>query len=98
MSIPSVDLADFLSGDPVKKSEFVQKARRQTQWLACADPGPDWLQGHAGRWRLQGLPGGAGRGFAAAGLPAPLPGGVRPHGLGQDAAAAGARGAGRAGA
>ena len=25
MSIPSVDLADFLSGDPVKKSEFVQK-------------------------------------------------------------------------
>jgi isopenicillin N synthase-like dioxygenase len=25
MSIPSVDLADFLSGDPVKKSDFVQK-------------------------------------------------------------------------
>ena len=28
MSIPSVDLADFLSGDPVKKSEFVQKLGR----------------------------------------------------------------------
>ena len=25
MSIPSVDLADFLSGDPVKKNDFVQK-------------------------------------------------------------------------
>ena len=28
MSIPSVDLADFLSGEPVKKSEFVQKLGR----------------------------------------------------------------------
>ena len=28
MSIPSVDLADFLSGDAVKKSEFVQKLGR----------------------------------------------------------------------
>ena len=25
MSIPSVDLADFLSGDPARKSDFVQK-------------------------------------------------------------------------
>jgi len=25
MSIPSVDLADFLSGDPVRKNDFVQK-------------------------------------------------------------------------
>ena len=47
MSIPSVDLADFLSGDPVKKNDFVQKlgkAYEEVGFVAVKNHGvPDEL-------------------------------------------------------
>jgi isopenicillin N synthase-like dioxygenase len=49
MSIPSVDLADFLSGDPVRKSDFVQKlgkAYEEVGFVAVKNHGvPDNLIG-----------------------------------------------------
>ena len=49
MSIPSVDLADFLSGDPVKKNNFVQqlgKAYEEVGFVAVKNHGvPDELIG-----------------------------------------------------
>lgn len=47
MSIPSVDLADFLSGDPIKKNDFVQKlgkAYEEVGFVAVKNHGvPDEL-------------------------------------------------------
>ena len=47
MSIPSVDLADFLSGDPIKKNDFVQKlgkAYEEVGFVAVKNHGvPDAL-------------------------------------------------------
>ena len=47
MSIPSVDLADFLSGDPVKKNDFIQKlgkAYEEVGFVAVKNHGvPDEL-------------------------------------------------------
>ena len=47
MSIPSVDLADFLSGDPIKKNDFVQKlgkAYEEVGFVALKNHGvPDAL-------------------------------------------------------
>ena len=49
MSIPSVDLADFLSGDPVRKNDFVQKlgkAYEEVGFVAVKNHGvPDQLIG-----------------------------------------------------
>ena len=54
MSIPSVDLADFLSGDPVRKSDFVQKlgkAYEEVGFVAVKNHGvPDELIGDLYRY------------------------------------------------
>ena len=54
MSIPSVDLADFLSGDPVKKNDFVQKlgkAYEEVGFVAVKNHGvPDELIGDLYRY------------------------------------------------
>ncbi|HCF63465.1 MAG TPA: flavonol synthase [Chitinophagaceae bacterium] len=50
MAIPTVDLADFLSGDPARKSDFVQKlgkAYEEVGFVAVKNHGiPDELIGH----------------------------------------------------
>ena len=54
MSIPSVDLADFLSGDPVRKNDFVQKlgkAYEEVGFVAVKNHGvPDELIGDLYRY------------------------------------------------
>ena len=54
MSIPSVDLADFLSGDPVRKNDFVQKlgkAYEDVGFVAVKNHGvPDELIGDLYRY------------------------------------------------